>query len=58
MAKLTSANRPSFLYDFELCVGLDELKETIQAINEQGYNLVCATQNGDIYTVFFRRFCQ
>lgn len=45
-----------FIYDFEFCVGLDELKQTIRTINDNGYNLVCVTQCEDTYTVFFRRF--
>lgn len=45
-----------FLYDYELCVGGVELRETIQEINKCGYNLVCVSQNDEVYTVFFRRF--
>lgn len=43
------------MYDFELCVGFRELKETVRQINENGYALVAVTQNGEGYTVFFRR---
>ena len=56
MAETRSRFQPAFLYDFELCVGTDELKETIRTINNRGYNLVCVSQHEDIYTVFFRRF--
>lgn len=45
-----------FIYDFDLCGDLSELKETIRAINENGYNIVSVTQSGDTYMVFFRRF--
>lgn len=47
--------KPRCLYDFELCVGLDELKETIGEINHNCYTLVGVTQYADTYTVFFRR---
>lgn len=43
------------IVDFEMCVGLDELKSTIHEINRCGYVFLTATQSGDIYTVFFRR---
>lgn len=42
-------------YDFELCVGVDELKETLHTINMRGYALICVTQSADVYTVFFGR---
>ena len=41
--------------DFCLCVGLEELKETIHNINLSGYIFLTATQDGETYTVFFRR---
>lgn len=44
-----------FVYDFEYCLTLSELKETIQYINEQRFVLVNVTQCNQIYTVFFRR---
>lgn len=43
------------IVDFELCVGLDELRETVHTINRCGYTFLTATQDGDTYTVFFRR---
>lgn len=43
------------LYDFELCVGLVELKQTISEINCNGYTMVGVTQHENTYTVFFRR---
>lgn len=45
-----------FLYDYEVCVGDVELKETVQEINKCGFNLVCVSQSDEVYTVFFRRF--
>lgn len=48
-------NRKDVLYDFELCVGLGELKQTIRTINEHGYVLICVTQFNECYTVFFGR---
>lgn len=43
------------IVDFELCVGLEELKETIHEINRCGYAFLAVTQDGESYTVFFRR---
>lgn len=43
------------IYDLDLCVGLDELRETIGVINSEGYLLICVTQSEDTYTVFFGR---
>lgn len=47
--------RIRIIYDFELCVGVDELKETIREINQRGYSLIGVTQHEETYTVFFRR---
>ena len=45
-----------FLYDFELCADLQELKQTLGDINRLGYKLVTVTQDGSgMYTVFFKR---
>lgn len=44
-----------FIYDFEMCVGVEELKETMDVINHHGYDLISVTQSGEVYTVFFRR---
>lgn len=41
--------------DIELCVGIEELKETLHKINRYGYIFLTATQDGETYTVFFRR---
>lgn len=43
------------LYDFEICVGADDLARTIHHINRYGYRLITVTQYKDEYTVFFRR---
>jgi hypothetical protein len=45
-----------YLYDFVRCVGDYELEQIIQTINENKYDLVCVTQSGDMYTIFFRRY--
>lgn len=45
-----------FVYDFELCADLDELKQTISTINRRGYDLISVTQDlAGMYTVFFKR---
>ena len=41
--------------DFQLCVGIEELRETLYFINQYGYTFLTATQNDEVYTVFFRR---
>lgn len=43
------------MYDFEICVGADDLARTIHHINRYGYRLITVTQYKDEYTVFFRR---
>lgn len=45
------------LYDIEICVGLDELKRTLNIINSCGWLIVGFTQDDEIYTVLFRRPC-
>lgn len=42
-------------YDFEICAGVDGLKLALATINYHGYDVVALTQNGDIYTLIFRR---
>jgi hypothetical protein len=54
--KVTRPKQANYLYVFVRCVGDDELEQIIQTINENGYDLVSVTQNGDTYTVFFRRY--
>lgn len=45
-----------FLYDFELCADLQELKQTLNDINRLAYELISVTQDGGgVYTVFFKR---
>lgn len=45
-----------FVYDFELCPTLDDLKNTIHTINRRGYDLISVTQDlAGMYTVFFKR---
>lgn len=52
---------PNFLehwwvYDFQICENLEELKKTVDYINRHGYDLISATQDGaGVYTVFFKR---
>ncbi|MGM9626925.1 MAG: hypothetical protein ACI3V4_02360 [Faecousia sp.] len=52
---------PNFLehwwvYDFEICADVDELKKTMDYINRHGYDLISACQDGTgVYTVFFKR---
>ena len=46
---------PRRLVDYQLCVGTEELRETLHEINRQGYGFLCATQQEDVYTVFFLR---
>ena len=55
MLAQTRENGKCLVVDFELCVGGQELKETIALINNAGYHFIAATQEGDTYTVFFRR---
>lgn len=44
-----------FIYDFEVCAGVEELKKTMDGINHHGYDIIDVTQAGDTYTVFFKR---
>lgn len=48
--------KPRTVADFELCVGVEELKSTIAEINRCGFVFLTATQSGDVYTVFFWRY--
>lgn len=55
---VTPENRLGYrrpLYDFQLCVGLVELKRTISEINRTNCLIRAVTQDGEIYTVFFER---
>lgn len=51
---------PNFLehwwvYDFEICADVEELKKTVDYINRHGYDLISTCQDGaGVYTVFFR----
>ena len=45
--------KPKSRYDFEQCLGVVELANTLQEINEFGCRLITVTQDGGIYTVFF-----
>lgn len=47
--------RPRALLDFEFCADRVELAQTLRAIDRNGYAFLCATQDGESYTVFFRR---
>ena len=44
-----------YVYDFEICIGVDELKRALAKINYHGFDIVAVTQTMDKYTVFFRR---
>lgn len=45
-----------FVYDFELCPTLDDLKNTMHTINRRGYDLISVTQDlAGMYKVFFNR---
>ena len=46
---------PQSIVDYELCVGTGELRQTLLEINRTGAAFLCATQDGEVYTVFFRR---
>lgn len=48
-------HQPRSVVDYALCVGTDELRQTLREINRGGYLFLCATQHEDVYTVFFRR---
>lgn len=44
------------VYDFQLCADVDELKRTIDYINNCFLSLISVTQDASgVYTVFFRR---
>lgn len=48
---------PDYVVDFERCVGVEELKQTLAEINDSPrYVFETATQDGEVYTVFFRRY--
>lgn len=44
-----------FIYNFEVCNGVEALKSAMEQINRHGYDVVSVTQAGRVYTVFFRR---
>lgn len=44
-----------YLYDIEICIGVNELKRTIQIINSARWEIIGMTQNEEVYTVLFRR---
>ena len=52
---------PNFLdhwwvYDFEVCTDVEDLKKTVDYINRHGYDLISACQDlSGAYTIFFRR---
>ena len=50
-------SRRTWLYDIEICVGVEELKRTIRFINAAQWGIVSMTQDDGIYTVLFRRPC-
>lgn len=44
-----------YVYDFEICCTVEELRRTLDLINKYRYYLSTVTQNGEVYTVFFWR---
>lgn len=44
-----------YVYDFEICCTVEELRRTLDLINKYRYYLSTVTQNGEVYTVFFLR---
>ncbi len=48
--------RYTHIADFERCETLEQLRQVMEEINRNQYQLVSVTQdNWDVYTVFFRR---
>lgn len=47
--------KPRIVVDFQMCVGVEELKEALHEINKCGYIFLTATQSDEVYTVFFWR---
>lgn len=45
----------TWVTDFQHCFGDDGLKKTLSGIDRLGYWLVAVSQDGDAYTVFFKR---
>lgn len=52
----TPENGRPWIYDFEICGELKDLRQTLAAINNNGYELVCVTPfTTATFVVFFRR---
>lgn len=49
------AEKPKYVTDFQHVTGEASLKEILTGIDRLGYHLISVCQNGDTYTVFFRR---
>ena len=41
--------------DFQVCIGVDELKQTLRTINDSRWAVISVTQFEEEYTVFFVR---
>lgn len=44
-----------YVWDFEICCSVEELRRTLDLINKYRYQLSTITQSGEVYTVFFWR---
>lgn len=45
------------VYDYDVCNGLNDLRQVLLYINTSGFDLVNVTQDGaGVYTVFYRRW--
>lgn len=55
--RLKALNPPSppALYDFQICHSNRELRDTVDRINRDGYELVSVCQRDYFFIVFFRR---
>lgn len=45
----------TWVTDFQRCVGEASLKKILRGLDRLGYWLVAVSQDGDAYTVFFKR---
>ena len=45
-----------YVYDYEFCCSMEELRRVFNLINRYGYKLIAVIQGGvEDYTVFFQR---
>lgn len=47
--------QPAAVVDFALCDGTGELRDALQSIIDQHYDVITVTQYGNTFIVFFRR---